>query len=310
MNEGEQRKKKPAQPSADQEPQVAQRRQVEKPAQGVEPDDEEGSDVEEALPYQTLTQVTHKVSRQAIGTRWGPLNPGCVASIIQLMDDIQKPAIAHIQHDQKKLQASQGLQMLTRKILKKVSRGPFPPSTRIYLEDDFNFEKILDHNRSLAAQLTPVLHANELLEAELKKETALLELDQGDLEDLESNAKAHSALRKKAAKNVHSLLEETSVEGDESDHICLRTAPSLATPFDVSQDQTPLSGPQPDFPQNPADDDVQAVIAQLGGHMDSIEGNMKQVQGVTGRVATVKAAVQATLFNRLEIDVYQDIVLG
>jgi hypothetical protein len=38
--------------------------------------------------------------------------------------------------------------------------------------------------------------------------------------------------------------------------------------------------------------------------MDSIQGNMKQVEGITQAMAKSGAAVQATLFNHLESSQY------
>jgi hypothetical protein len=98
--------------------------------------------------------------------------------------------------------------MLSRRLVRKISKGlPFPQGTRNHREDDFDFEKILDHNRALEAQLTPALHANELLEARVKKELALLESDRETLITLEANAKTESALRSEAARKLHSLLQ-------------------------------------------------------------------------------------------------------
>ena len=78
-------------------------------------------------------------------------------------------------------------------LLSKISKGlPFPPARRSRREDDFDFEKILDHNRALESLLTPALHANELLESELIKTKMLLESEEGILAQLETNAKDRS----------------------------------------------------------------------------------------------------------------------
>ena len=39
-------------------------------------------------------------------------------------------------------------------------------------------------------------------------------------------------------------------------------------------------------------------MSELEGHVDSIEGNIKQVQGISQAMANSKAAVQATLFDQ------------
>jgi hypothetical protein len=124
-----------------------------------------------------------------------------------MLQDIQRPVVVCLSNDQKRTQASTALQMVSRRLVSKISKGlPFPQGTRNHQEDDFDFEKILDHNRALEAHLTPALHANELLEAELRKETARLESEQANLAGLEANAKAEAALRSQTTK-LHPLLQ-------------------------------------------------------------------------------------------------------
>lgn len=58
------------------------------------------------------------------------------------------------------------------------------------------------------------------------------------------------------------------------------------------------------------DENLQAVVQDLQGHVDSIASNLKQVHGITEAMARGKAAVQATLFGRLDSLQYEDVVLG
>lgn len=44
--------------------------------------------------------------------------------------------------------------------------------------------------------------------------------------------------------------------------------------------------------------------------MDSIQGNLKQVEGIAEAIAKSKAAVQATLFDHVDCVNYEGIVLG
>lgn len=161
----------------------------------------------EPVPYQHLKAVTRRVSRQTIETKWGPLPPTCVDRIAKLLQDIQRSVLVHIHDEKKKIQATSALQGITRRLTAKVSRGlPFPPGTRRLQEDDFDFEKILDLNRALEAQLTPALHSNALLEAELGKELALLEYETASMVELETNASSAAVARNKAARKLHSVL--------------------------------------------------------------------------------------------------------
>jgi hypothetical protein len=97
--------------------------------------------------------------------------------------------------------------MVSRRLVSKILKGlPFPQGTRNHQEDDFDFEKILDHNRALEAHLTPALHANELLEFELRKEMARLESEQAYLAGVEANTKREAAFRSQTTK-LHPLLQ-------------------------------------------------------------------------------------------------------
>jgi hypothetical protein len=181
------------------------RRRAEKP---VQEDDHEASEPEMPLTYQHLAPVTRRVSRQIIEAKWEPLPPSCIELVSQLLNDMQRPVVVRLNDERKRTQASTALQMVSRRLVSKISKGlPFPQGARNRREDDFDFEKILNHNRDLEAQLTPILHANELLDSELKKEAARLEEEKEALLELETNAKTEATRRKEAGRKVHSLLQ-------------------------------------------------------------------------------------------------------
>jgi HD superfamily phosphohydrolase len=166
------------------------------------------SEVPERTPFAHLEPTVRRVSRLNIETKWEPLPPGCVSQVSILLSELQKPIIARLKEDRKKTHVSVALKSVSRKLLKKLSMGlPFPPAINRTREDDFDFEKILDNSRALESQLTTTIHANKLLEAELRKEMARLESDQQNLADLEANAKRESTLRKEQARSLHSLLQ-------------------------------------------------------------------------------------------------------
>jgi hypothetical protein len=168
--------------------------------------------------YQHLAEVTRKVPLHTIEAKWEPLPANCIELISQLLVDVQRPVIARLKEEHKRSQASSALQMTSHKLVKKISRGvPFPHGTQPQREDDFNFEKVLDHNRALEAQLTPALHANELLEDELRKETTLLESEKAILAELEANAKAAAASRKQAERKLHPLLQSEDSTADKEE---------------------------------------------------------------------------------------------
>ena len=211
------------------EPPEIKRRRVERESQQEPP-----AQTEKPPTYQHLAPVTRRVSRQIIEAKWEPLPPACVERISQLVYDLQRPVVVHLNDDRKRTEANTTLHMISRRLISKISKGlPFPPAMRNNREDDFDFEKILDHNRALEAQLTPALHANELLEAELAKEMEYFESDQAGLAKLEANAKSEATVRKDAGRRLHSLLHSDSMiqEADLRDHLGLRDVLQSVLPF-------------------------------------------------------------------------------
>jgi hypothetical protein len=194
----------------------------------VEPEfqEEPAHQAEKPPTYQHLAPVTRRVSRQTIETKWEPLLPGCIERISQLLQDLQRPVAVTLNDERKRTDANKVMQMVSRRLIGKISKGlPFPQGTRSNREDEFDFEKILDHCRTLESQLTPTLHSNGLLESEVAKEKALLESEEEALTELETNARTEASVRKEAGRKLHSLLfsNNPKVETDAiNDHIGLR----------------------------------------------------------------------------------------
>jgi hypothetical protein len=172
-----------------------------------------------SLPvYQHLAVVTRRVPRHTIEAKWEPLTQVCIERVSQLLEDIQKPVVVRLNDEHRRTQSSTALEMVSRRLVRKLSRGlPFPQGTRNHREDDFDFEKILDHSRAIESQLTPALHANELLEAEIRKETALLQSEKAALAELEANAKTEASKRREAGRKLHSLLQANDSTMEEDD---------------------------------------------------------------------------------------------
>lgn len=155
--------------------------------------------------------MTRKVPHEAIETKWGPLPVGCIELVSNVLQDLQRPVLVRLNDERRKTQASTALRMVSEKIVHKLSKGmPFPA----HREDHFNFERILDKNRALEAQLTPALHSNELLEAELRKESMLLKSEQTSFKTLQSNAKAEATRRKQSERKLHPLLQSGDMLSD------------------------------------------------------------------------------------------------
>lgn len=260
-------------------------------------DNREVAEQPEPLSYRRLAAVTRRVSLETINTKWEALPPGCLDKISELLIDVQRPVVLQIHDERRKTQASTAIQMISRRLLSRIRKGmPFPKGARTNREDDFDFEKILDYNRALESQLTPVLHSNDLLEAELRKEEVLLENEERYLAELEANAKDEAISRRQAARKAHPLLQfEVNSTGKVlNDNIGLdEDADTASITLNTSKYQ-----------------DVEGIFKNINGHVDSIKGNLQQVEGITEAMAKSKASVQAALFAHLDLEQYNDVVLG
>lgn len=133
-----------------------------------------------------------------------------------MLQDVARSVLVHFNDEKKRTEANTAIQMISRKLIGKLSKGvPFPPPMRKSREDDFDFEKILDHNRAQEAQLTATLHANELLKSQKEALTAHLESEQASLAALEANLKSESAMRNDAGRRLHSLLQSESIVNED-----------------------------------------------------------------------------------------------
>ncbi|TEY71194.1 hypothetical protein BOTCAL_0099g00210 [Botryotinia calthae] len=264
-------------------------------------EDSQENQAEEEQPdppsYRHLAAVTRRVTHETINTNWDPLPPGCLDKISELLIDVQRPVVLQIRDERKKTQASTAIQMISRRLLNRVRKVmPFPKGTRTNPEDDFDFEKILDYNRALENQLTPVLHSNDLLEAELRKEEILLENEERYLAELEANAKDEATSRRKAARKAHPLLQ---FEGDGTQKIL---NDNIGIDENASTSSITLDASK--YP------DLEGIVKSIDGHVDSIKGNLQQIGGITDAMAKSKASVQAALFSHLDLEQYNDVVLG
>lgn len=189
--------------------------------------------------YQHIRSTKRRIPKAVIQDKWTPLPKPAIDRIGQLLLDVERATVMRLQDEQKRLQASTAIQLVSRRVQRKLIKGlPFPPATRALKEDDFEFEKVLDNSRVLEAQLTPMLHSIELLKAELAKEESKLAMEQEELMELESNAKDEFAESNKTLKRLHYLVRPdmgTSVPETSLAYLSSNTKKSSRDLIDVSR---------------------------------------------------------------------------
>ncbi|KFZ03442.1 hypothetical protein V502_10946 [Pseudogymnoascus sp. VKM F-4520 (FW-2644)] len=250
------------------------------------------------LPFQHLEPVECGVSHNTIDSTWEPLPATAHDRAMQLLGDIEKSVVQRLRDERKRTQASTAIQMVTRRLGRKIARGlPFPPGSRPQRDEDFDFERILDATRKQEGLLTPALHARELLKAEIKREEVMLKREQAALERLEKNASAEWGRRKAEAKKLHPSLAkkggEVVVWGD---HDQLNLADEQTTAY-VLEDAK-------------IDDDLRPIVEELQNHLESMHNNFKQVEGIVPAIEKSEAVIRAALLNQIDEQRYEQVIMG
>ncbi|CAD6499562.1 BgTH12-03673 [Blumeria graminis f. sp. triticale] len=255
------------------------------------------SDDNEPLPYQKLTAVTRYVSQHVIEKKWRAMPSNYVEHISILLKDIEKDVIYRL-GSKRRTEIGLVLQQITRKLITKLSNGALFPISHRKNQENFNFEKILDKNQLLENHLTPILHTNELLETEVNKELAWLEVEKEKLGELEINAKTERVSRNEASRKLHAVLQKnlskTSLDLEDQVGLEFQKIPS------PSLSNLEVSG----------DDDLISLVKDIYGHVESLQRNAKQVSGISEMIARSRATLQATLFDQLDQEEFERIIMG
>lgn len=183
------------------------------------------SEIDLKCSYPKLTATIKTVSRHTIESKWCVLSPSYIENISMLLKNIQLPVVVSFKSGEKSIIASAILKKICHSIVKKISSGIlFPQRTGKKREDDFDFMKLSKRNRYLEDQLTPALHANDLLHSALDKEIEYLRIERQRLSNLESNSKKeiehrnqrfrklHPTLRAECANSIYDIKEDIGLE--------------------------------------------------------------------------------------------------
>jgi CENP-Q, a CENPA-CAD centromere complex subunit len=57
-------------------------------------------------------------------------------------------------------------------------------------------------------------------------------------------------------------------------------------------------------------DELVALSQQVGSHMESMKGNLQQIEGVLPAIAKSRAALQEVLHKHLDAQQYEQVLLG
>jgi hypothetical protein len=184
-------------------------------------------------------------------------------------------------------------------------------------EAELDFDRTVEAIQSAEKTLDPLLHSVALLTAEKAREEAALEREYRLLKTLETNARAEARGWRERGKRDHALAPDLkAVEEDvreEKLKVVATKRPMETGVFEVSFWPTfrwNCSSLTWRFTQGLEDDDLVALSKQIGSHMESLKGNLQQIDGVLPAIVKTRAALQGVLHEYLDPPQFDQAVLG
>lgn len=280
--------------------------------EGEEEDAASSEEDEDELPFRYLKESTKSISRSVISEKWSALDGPSISAVGTFLADAQRPVLLRLQNTNRRREhAAAALSGVSRRLHTKLVRGlPFPaptagPTRRAVSgshEDEFDFERAMNAVQSLENTLNPLLHSVSLLEREIRKEEGALERDYDSLHKLEANARSEAKGWREKAKREHVLASGIRRKGDSGDHEDEGDRLELvARPEDA-----PLGGLFKDLD----DEELATLSKQIGSHMESMQGNLQQIDGVVPAISRSKAALQQLMQKHLDEEQYDKVLLG
>ncbi|KAK9322346.1 CENP-Q, a CENPA-CAD centromere complex subunit-domain-containing protein [Lipomyces orientalis] len=228
-----------------------------------------------------VRQVVRRVSASVIQNEWVQLSETAREEIMKVMQAVSLAVHNSVTGEEKKKQVQEVVGSVLSKMERRLRRLPVPPSTK---DRNFQYERMLELNVALEADLVTDLQQVTELEAEITAEQNELEKDTEYMQTLKHNAKSHEMLRGSQKKKLDKLLKDVS----------------NVTPTNDDAESINLMDTSTADPQITADNDLKMLILRLGSHLTSIRNNIvgleavlaatRQVELVLNHQATQRAA--------------------
>lgn len=246
--------------------------------------------------YRHLTTRTRRVPLNVVESKWTPLEAPAISSVTTLLQSASRPVLLRLNNAQKHTQAQAALNAVANRLRSKISRGlPFPPATTsTRREEEFEFERTISGIQSLESQLDPLLHSVELLRREKERAQKDLDREYKLLGRLGSNARAEARERRERVRKMHVLVPEKPAEakGDSVGEVVPAEEGSGRVFFDLQ------------------DEELVGLAGQIANHMESMRGNLQQMDGIVPAIAKSQGLLRAALQSRLDPEQLENVILG
>ncbi|EAA34396.2 hypothetical protein GE21DRAFT_3097 [Neurospora crassa] len=275
--------------------------------------------------YRHLTSRTRQIPRSTIASKWSPLDPPSIAAVDSIIADAHRPILFSLRETRsdssRHAHAQDILATFASRLHKKLEKGmPFPPPSIPSVskqprdingepagpshEAEFDFEKTVNAIQALERTLDPLLHSVALLKREKEKEEQELERAYRRLRTLETNARTQSRGWRERGKRDHVLAPGMRPTG-----------PGAARDWEEEGEIELVKPIEKDtsgsvFKEIEGDEELVKVAQQLGSHMESMRGNLEQIEGVVPAMEKTKGALQGVLQKYLDDKQYDQVVFG
>ncbi|KAK3684229.1 S-adenosyl-L-methionine-dependent methyltransferase [Podospora appendiculata] len=268
-----------------------------------------------APKYRHLTARTRQIPRSTISAKWTALDEPSIAAVDSIISDAHLPVLSRLRgRDHRQEQAQAILHTFASRLHSKLVKGmPFPPpSVKAGTgrgagatggvgthEAELDFERTVNATAALETALDPLLHSVALLKREKAEEEAALERDYRALRTLETNARAEARDWRERGKRDHVLASGVGGGGWEREN---------RLEVVKTGDSHHLAGGA--FNDIQEDAELVVLSQQLKNHMESMRGNLQQIEGVLPAIAKSKGALQGLLHKHLDPRQYDQVLLG
>jgi hypothetical protein len=245
------------------------------------------------------------VPRHVIENKWLPLDAPSVDNVTNLLHSASRPVLLRLNNARKHAQATAALNAISNRLRAKLTRGlPFPPATTSHRrEDELEFERTVDGIHALEAQLDPLLHSVALLEKEKARAEKDLEQEYKVLNTLSANARSEARGRRDQLRKTHVLVPEREPNKYDDTHPADDGDELLGELRPVEK------GAGKTFADLKSDE-LKDLAARLANHMESMRGNLEQIEGIVPAIAETRAALKLALLPRLEQELLDQVLLG
>ncbi|KAL2265738.1 hypothetical protein VTJ83DRAFT_6838 [Remersonia thermophila] len=282
-------------------------------------DDNDNDTPDAYRPFPMLTTLTRHIPRATIASKWTPLDGPSVEAISSILADCALPVLHRLRdRDARYAQAQSILNTFSARLRSKLVKGmPFPPPSLPAAGGrkgkpekggshaaEFDYEQAVATIAGLERALDPLLHSVALLEAEKEREEKALERDYAALRKLEGNARAQArGWREGGGKGREHVLAAGIGGGAGRDK-------GDAGRADLGLEIVTKGEREVGVFRDLQEDELLALSQQISNHMESMQNNLGQIDGILPAIAKSRAALQGTLCEHLDPEQYEQVVLG